>query len=164
MIDDILDYIDSYDNARIVLGVPEEELTDAALGLIIFRNHLNSALLGITGTYPLLDANGDRSLIDIYADISDDDDMHGVIQSFAIYSVADCAAKSLPMFAYKTKADGKSTLTRHSSESVYEDTQVAIKNALSGLVGKIRTLFGETIEEIDLITAVAPDVDIVTGE
>ncbi len=164
MIDDILDYIESYDEPRVVLGVPEEELTDEALGRIVFRNHLNNAMLGVTGTYPLLDANGDRSLIDIYADVSDDDPMKGLIQLFAIYSVADCAAGSLPMFAYKTKADGKSNLTRHSSESVYEDTQRVIKEALSGFVEKIRGLFGEAYGEIDLMTAVAPDVDIVTGE
>lgn len=162
MISEILDYVDSYDAVRAVLGVPAEELPDTVLSLDVYKYKLNLVLTGVTGTYPSGDPAGERDLVAIHEAIDSEDAMYGLIHLFSVYSVADTAANSLPMFAYKTKADGKSTLTRHSAESVYQDTRAAIKDALSGYVDDIRALFDETYTEADLITAVAPAVDIVT--
>jgi len=164
MIDDILDYVVSYDDIRAVLGVPEEELSDGVLALTVFRNHLGLALEGITGTYPLLDVNGDRDLTDIFTDIGETDQMYQVIQMYALYIVADCVANTLPMIGVKTKSEGKSVITRHSAESVYTSTQQTIKDAIRQYSGKIKDMFGETVDDIDTLTAVGPAVDVVTGE
>ena len=53
MIDDILDYVNTYDDVRALLGVPDDELHNATLALTVYRGHLSIALEAITGTYPL---------------------------------------------------------------------------------------------------------------
>jgi len=164
MISDILDYIGSYDDIRALLGLPIDELNDDVLALTVYKNYLGLALNGITGTYPLLDPAGDRTLIEIFAAIEDTDPMYSVIQMFATYTVADCIAGNLPMIGIKTKTDGKSVVTRHSPESVYLHTINNIREGLSKYVGMIKDLFEVTVEEIDLMTTAAPVVDPVTGE
>ncbi len=164
MISDILDYVESYDDVRAVLGLPSDELKDDVLALTIYKNYLGLALNSITGTYPLLDPAGDRTLIEIFAAIDDTDPMYSVIQMFSTYTVADCIAGNLPMIGVKTKSDGKSVATRHSPESVYLHTIATIKEELNKYITLIKELLEVTVDEIDLMTTAAPVIDPITGE
>lgn len=162
MIDDILPYVNSYDDVRAALGVPDEELKDAVLALALYRNTLGMALNSFTGEYPA--EAGDRTLLEIFADLDATDPMHVEIQMYSTYLVADTAAGALPMFGVKTKSDGKSVVTRHSAESTYMSTKKNIKEQLQKYVGNIRDLFTAELTESDLLVAVAPVVDPVLGE
>lgn len=164
MISDILEYVETYADVRAVLGLPVDELKDEVLALLVYRNYLGLALTDITGTYPLLDPAGERTLIDIFAAIETTDPMYSAIQMFSVYTVADCVAGNLPMIGVKTKSDGKSVVTRHSPESVYMQTITSIREGLTKYNGLIKDLFGLEIDEIDLMVTAAPAVDPVTGE
>lgn len=162
MISNILPYVNSYDDVRAVLGVPDEELEDKVLGLAIYRNTLGLALNRIVGEYPA-DA-GDRTLIEIFEALDVADPMYIQIQMFSTYYVADTVAGNLPMIGVKTKADGKSTVTRHSAESTYLTTKAAIKDKLAQYALNIRELFTATPTETQELYAIAPTIDVVTGE
>lgn len=164
MISGILNYVNSYADVRAVLGVADEELSDETLGLMVYRNYLNNVLTGIYGTYPTETVEGVRDLTALFTALDNTDEMYGLIQLLSVYVVADCVAGNLPMIGVKTKTEGKSVITRHSPESVYQDTRKAIKENLGMYVASIKDLFDEDVTGSSFILAVGPTTDIVTEE
>ena len=162
MVDDIIDYIDSYENIRAVCGLNKEELPDTTLSLVIYRNRLNLVFLGTEGTYP--PATEDENLQTMYDRLATADELHMVIQQLAIYVVADAVMDSVGLRAYKTITDGKSNLTRFSPESTYRDTRRGIKENISQAMTSILALLDEAEEALEYLTVVTPDVDLVLGE
>jgi hypothetical protein len=165
MITDILEYVTSYDDVRAVLGLPSDELNDETLGLKIYLNSLNIALTRVVGTYPT-DYGSTRTLVELYEALKDGDPLDEIvpiIQMYAIYSVANTVANTLPMIGVKTKSDGKSVVTRHSAESVYLDTHKSIKEALRTYSAMLRDKFGEGVTDVESLTVVTPALDVVTN-
>lgn len=162
MVDDILDYIDSYENIRAVCGLNHKELPDETLALAIYKNKLNLAFVGVEGTYPL--ATEDEDLQTVYDRLDPDDEMRIVIQQLAIYTVADAVLDSVGLRAYKTMADGKSNLTRFSAESTYTGTRKAVKENISQARTSIAALFDEAETALEYFSVVSPGVDLVIGD
>ncbi len=159
--EDILHYISSYDDVRAVLGLPIDELSDATLALEVYKDCLGLALEGTAGIYPTGEA--EETLDEIFDRLATTDSMYSSIRLFALYTVADCVANALPMIGVKTKSDGKSTVIRHSAESVYLSTQARIKKLLNRSRISINDLFGNTTTSFDSLTVVVPATDPVTG-
>lgn len=162
MIDDVLDYIDSYENVRAACGLNHKELPDETLALSLYKNKLNLVFVGTEGTYP--PATEDEDLQTVYDRLSADDEMRIVIQQLAIYTVADAVLDSVGLRAYKTQADGKANLTRFSAESTYTGTRKAIKENISQARTSIMALFDEAEDALEYFSVVSPDVDLVVGE
>ncbi len=159
MIADILPYIGSYDDVRALLGVPDDELYDETLALTLYKDHL-TLVLSKEGTYP--SGGSSQTLQEIFDGLTNSDKMYSAIRRYSTYAVADCVAGALPMIGVKTKTDGKSNITRHSAESVYQDTVKSIKIGLSGALKIIQDYLEEDAEEGILISAVPPTTDIIT--
>ena len=164
----ITDYT-TYDDIRAVLGVEDDELLDATIGLSVYENTLSLALAATSGV--LSPSTETRDLAEQYEYISglgsptdDETQMLLTIENYACYIVAAALASSLPMFAPKIQSDGKSTLTRFASEETYKSAQRGIWEMIAKIKGDFIELFGGTIETGSLLVAVAPDEDLVTGE
>jgi hypothetical protein len=162
MVDDVLDYIDSYENIRAVCGLNNQELPDATLALVIYKNKLNLAFAGVKGVYP--PSVEDEDLQTVYDRLAVEDEMHIVIQQLAIYVIADAVLDSVGLRAYKAIADGKATLTRFSAESSYLETRRTVKENISQARTSIAALFDEAEDALEYFSVVSPDVDLVVGE
>jgi len=162
MVDDVLDYIDSYDEVRAVCGLNKQELPDETLALTLYKNKLNLTFLGTVGIYP--PATEDENLQTIYDRLPEADELYMVIQQLAIYTVADAVLDSVGLRAYKTLADGKSNITRFSPESAYQSVRQAVKENLSEARTSIAALLDEAEEALEYLTVIAPDVDLVVGD
>lgn len=162
MIDDILDYISDYENVRAVCGLNSQELPDSTLGLILYTNKLGLKLEDTSGIYT--PATEDQNLQEIFERVDDSSPMYAAVQNYSIYVVADAVMDSAGLRAYKTIADGKSTLTRFSAESTYQDVRQAIKDNLDAAIQSIFTLLGDAEETLSYLSVVSPDVDLVIGE
>jgi hypothetical protein len=163
MITDILTYIESYEEIRAVTGLNKQELPDATLALMIYRNTLSKALTNRSGIYaPSTTA---QTLQEIFeAPLATTDPLYGAIQIFAVYVIANEVMNSVGLRAYKSIADGKSNITRFSPESTYQDTRKSIADALGSAIQEISDLFGDTPTDMTLLLVVTPDIDLVLGE
>lgn len=162
MITNILDYIVSYDTVRTVCGLNKEELQDSEIGLIIYQHQLGIALEDISGVYtPVAE---EQNLQEIFErPLEATDKMYGYIQLYSIYVIADSLMEAVGLRAYKTMADGKSSITRFSPESAYEGARVNIKAGLDKSRLGIDVLFGNTVATLEAVKVITPDVDLVTG-
>jgi len=161
MIDDILDYVDSYDSVRAVCGLSLEELPDEELGLVVYLNYLGLELYNTSGVYS--PSAEDQTLIEIFSATAETDPMHSAIQLYSIYTVADCVLNTVGLKAYKTMADGKSTLTRFSPEATFMAARASVKEMLSKYSNAINKMLGSDETAAASLTAVKPLVDPVTG-
>lgn len=162
MITNILDYIVSYDTVRTVCGLNEEELQDSAIALITYKHQLGIALEEISGVYPPITT--EENLQEIFERPLDaTDKMYGYIQLYSIYFVADSLMEAVGLRAYKTMADGKSSITRFSPESVYQSTRTNIKDTLDKFRQEMDVLLGGSVTELEVVKVITPDVDLVTG-
>lgn len=163
MITAILPYVGSYADVRSVCGLNAQELTDTELALVRYVHILGLALDGISGVYT--PETESQTLYRIYVrPLVSTDTMYGLIELYSMYIVADAVMESVGLKAYKTLADGKSTLTRFSPESTYLSVRTHIKEMLDGVRADIEELLGETIEDKEYLEVVEPDVDLITGE
>ena len=164
----ILDYT-TYDDVRAVLGVSIDELPNSVVSLKVYENAL---LLALTEKSGVVDPDTvDRDLAEHYTYLkalpsptSDDLRNIALIEEYATYLVAATLCGALSMFAPKTQADGKATLTRFSSEDTYKRVCAAINSKLGGIVGTINDLLGISVTSADSLVAVTPDINQVTGE
>lgn len=162
MITDILTYIESYDTVRTVCGLNLEELQDSAIALITYRHQLGIALEEISGIYAPSEV--EQNLQEIFeGDLATTDKMYGYIQLYSIYYVADSLMEAVGLRAYKTMADGKSSITRFSPESAYLSARKNIKAVLDKSRGEINALLGNATTTLELVTVITPDLDLVTG-
>ena len=161
MVDDILDYIEAYENVRAICGFNKQELPDATLALSVYRNKLSIVLLSISGIYtPVTE---DQDLQQIFDRLATTDKMYAVIQQLAIYTVADAVLDSVGLRAYKTLTDGKSNLTRFSPESAYTGVRQAVKENISQLLAAIGVLFVQSEDALEYLSLVIPNIDLVVG-
>jgi len=158
----------TYNDVRAVLGASIYELPDDVLALKVFENALGLILSSVSGT--LSPDTEERTLeghyeyLDDLGSLTDDQaKMVYTIELFATYAVADQLAGSISMSMPKTQADGKSVLTRFSSEATFKVVQTSIKNVLSQLLVEIKELLGIASTDISYLTVVPPDVDLITG-
>lgn len=165
----ILTTYTTYADIRAVLGVSIDELPDSVLSLAVYDNALLVAMMGRSG---VIDPDTvERNLVDQYTYLkaipsptSDDLLNIALIEEYAVYFTADVLCGSLSMFAPKTQADGKSTLTRFSSEDTYRSVCSAIKSRLGGIIGKLNDAFGIVISsDGTTLVAVPPAFNNVTG-
>lgn len=161
MITDILTYIDSYDEIRAITGLNQKELPDTTLALASFRDSLGLELAAVSGIYE--GSPDEETLQEIFDRLATTDPMFSAIRLFSIYAVADKVMESVGLRAYRTIADGKATLTRFSPESTYRDTKGSILDGLDKSRRKIAELLGITVSEVEFLTVVEPDIDLVTG-
>jgi hypothetical protein len=163
MIDNILDYIDSFDEIRAVTGLNSQELPDATLGLKLYARRLSKTLSETSGIFS--PSTVSQTLQEIFdGGLSEDDELYGMIQMLSIYTVADAVMDSVGLRAYKSMADGKSNLTRFSPESTYKDVRQAVKENIDSILQSISTEFGDAAEALNYLSVVSPDVDLVIGE
>ena len=159
----------TYADIRAILGVAEEEITDNVVGLTVYAIGLNLALESVLGTLAPDTEERDLAEHHVYIDAlsSPTDDQTKLLETIEIYAtyiVADLLADSLPMSAPKTQTDGKSSLTRFSSQDTYNSVRANIKYGLAKYYAIINELFGVTPASAEYLKVVEPDVDVVTGE
>lgn len=159
--DDILDYIGSYDDVRAVLGLNSQELPDTTLALAVYKYRLSVKLREISGTYKTLEG---FNLETILGELGDEDELSALIKLFSVYSVADTVLHSIGLRAYKTISDGKSNITRFSPESTYKDTVASVGAALDESRTSIKTLLGIDAVAPQFISVVTPDSDVILGD
>ena len=162
MITDILDYVATYADVRAVTGLNSQELPDATLSLVTFRNKLNMALSSIKGIYT--PSTDEENLQTIFDRLADTDEFYWTIQQFAIYVVADAALDAVGLRAFKSFADGKGSMTRFSAEATFQETRINIKSNLTQLLSNITGFFDQTEEDMNYLLVVSPDIDLVLGE
>ena len=162
----ITDYT-THEDVRAVLGVEADELENETLELHVYASGLESDLYEIN---PQLSV--------IYKDIGlkDKDQrtalelrVESLTKAFATYSLAKQVSASLPMFAPRSLADGKSTLTRFSGEpyaDVIDSINAQYKLARSRLQAALDELlvFSRSRAASSIFFAVTPNYDPVTGE
>jgi len=164
----ITDYA-TFGDVRAVLGVSDYELTDATLALTVYSSNLDNALAGISG---ILDPDTEERTLaaqyiyleEVSSPTADQTKLLNSIKLYAIYVVAGQASGALSMYAPKTQADGKSNLTRFSSDATFRDAVGSIHAKISTVVADIYELFGVAPSAIDYLIAVTPAEDLVTGE
>lgn len=162
MITDILDYIESYDTVRTVCGLNLEELQDSEIALITYRHQLGIALEEISGVYA--PETAEQNLQEIFErPLGSTDKLYGYIQLYSIYFVADSLLEAVGLRAYKTMADGKSTISRFSPESAYEGARKNIKVILDKYRQEIDVLLGNAAATLEVVKVISPDVDLVIG-
>src|SRR5258706_8040490 len=107
----------SYAEVRAVLGVAEDEIDDATLGLGVYSLNLLAELEDIADALPedyaivLAITGGDRTEVQRK--------LYNAVQLFAPYAVGKQLASSLPIFSPHAITDGKSGFTRY-SDSPYK--------------------------------------------
>lgn len=160
----------TYGDIRAVLGVSIDELPDSVVSLGVYENAL---LVAMTGKSGIIDPDTEeRNLVDQYTYLkailvptSADLRNIALIEQYAAYVVATTLCGSLSMFAPKTQADGKATLTRFSAEDTYQRVCIGIVAKLKAIIGELNDALGITVSSgAGLISAVEPDFDQVTGE
>ena len=162
----ILDYT-TYDDVRAVLGVEEDELENETLGLQIYASGLESDLYDLNPSFTVL-----------YTDIKVKDEatrtdiekrVLSLSTAFATFSVAKQLSYSLSMFAPRSIADGKSTLTRFSGEP-YQDVIDYVNSQYMLARSRLQAALDELLTQTrasaaaSIFFAVSPNYDPVTGE
>lgn len=162
MITNILDYINAYAEIRAVCGLSKEELTDATLALSVYRHKLGLSLNEISGIYtPETTA---QTLQEIYErPLATTDPLYAAIQLFSIYTISDVVMESVGLSSYKTRSDGKATLTRFSPESTFKDARQGVIDGLNLAKLKIDELLGVSASTFETVRVVPPATDLVTG-
>ena len=164
----ITDYA-SAEDVRAVLGVSDYELSDVTLALTVYSSNLDNALAGISGTLAPDTEERDLAaqytyLVAVTSPTAAQTKMLNTITLFAIYVVAAQASGAISMYAPKTQADGKSNLTRFSSDATFRDVVASVHGKISSIAADIYELFGVSPDAIDYLIAVTPAEDLVTGE
>lgn len=119
----LVDYT-TYDDIRAALGVSEDELEDATLGLSLYSFSLSADIRSVSLT-----------LAADYATVSAKDEptrteneqiLVECMSLFCTYSVAKHLLTSLPLFSPKEITDGKASAVRYST-SPYKDTMARVE-------------------------------------
>lgn len=129
--------VSSYDEVRAILGVSNEELEDATLGLSIYdtevdikMDSLSAAASGVYDTVAAI-AEGSRT--------ADQQRFYKVYRLLCSYLFAETLFKSLPMFSYKQLTDGKAEVARFES---FETVERGIKAGINTTRLRLSELLG----------------------
>jgi hypothetical protein len=156
----------SYADVRAVLGVSDEELEDATIGLEVYASHLELELDDIHPT-----------LITKYQEVKGTEQasrttlqqkFYQLARLFAAYSVGRQLVGSLPMFGPKDISDGKATLSRF-ADSPYKQVADEVKAEWERLAVALGKIFAELISISDTtitkryVAVVGVATDRVTG-
>lgn len=162
----ITDYT-TFDDIRATLGVEALELTDETLGLKVFESGLEAEIYDVSSS---LDTTyHEVLLIEEPLRTPVQKRLVSMAGSFATYAVAKQVAASMSMFAPRSIADGKSTLTRFSGEpykDVLKNLQEQYDVARNRLVKALDELMASTstVAYRTIFNAVGSGYDPVTGE
>lgn len=120
----LLDYT-SYDEIRALLGVSDEELEDETLALPVYYT-------GLLEDFATIDLRL-QGIIDALPDPADQTPLQARVyrlsQLFSSYSVARQLCPALPMFAPRSVADGKASMSRFIDP--YKDTIKGVESGYS---------------------------------
>jgi hypothetical protein len=125
----------SFEDVRAALGVSEDEIDDATLGLPLYEINLIAELESV-----------DLNLIDAFTPLNtgSSDDLSAdqkrfvnATRFFATYAVAKQLTSSLPLFSPKEISDGKATLSRY--------TQDPYKAVIDGVLG----FYNQALERLE---------------
>lgn len=162
----ITDYT-THEDVRAVLGVEADELENETLELHVYASGLESDLYEINPQLQTIFKDIGLKPVDTKTD--KELRVESLTKAFATYSLAKQVSTSLPMFAPRSLADGKASLTRFSGEpyadvidninAQYKITRSRLQAALDDLLTFTRTRSAAAI-----FFAVKPDYDPVTGE
>lgn len=147
----LLDYVASYDDIRALLGVSDDEIDNATLGLILFARSLDE------GFNDLDDSLGQPAgtLASYYSGIASVAEASRTaaqkrffanVQTYAAFHVAGDLVDTLPQFSPKTISDGKAMVQRH-ADGPYKITIDGVRlgkaRALSRLSRAFQTILGQ---------------------
>jgi hypothetical protein len=137
----------TYNDIRSILGVSDQELSDATLGLEVYKSYLDSELDEV-----------DSTLITEYAAVvavleasrtAAQKRFYRTTRLFAVYAVARQLTTALPLFSPKDISDGKASLARFSDSpyrevtkkvtSEYDRLKTALLDAFYGLTSSTAT-------------------------
>ena len=129
----------TYDDVRAVLGVTDNELTDATLGLSVYDMNLQTELVDVGPSLPSVFATVDA------LDPSTQSDIQAAFVTatklFATYAVAKQLGSALPMFSPKEMTDGKSMMQRFGTNP-YQDTLARIDKAFNRNLDRLVKAYG----------------------
>lgn len=152
----------TYNDIRAALGVSDEELDDATLGLNLYSDALQSELQDIDSTLP-------STFATVKALASPTDAQARFLQEarlFATYCVARQLTTSLPLFAAKSVTDSKAAMQRFDG---FDKAIAAIEAQYNNARAKLATAvidIGTTLAVVPTLTFLGvstPSVDRITG-
>ena len=156
------------DDIRALLGVDQQELADSVMSLNTVEHTVSIALNSETGIvapdtvertfaqhHSFISAEGTPTLAQTM--------FKQKVELYAAYVGAAAVGGSLPMFAPKTKGDGKALVTRFSSEATFKDVLTCIYEMMGRLHKELLEEMGVTVDDVSLVTAVSPATDLVTN-
>jgi hypothetical protein len=153
----VTDYT-SFDEVRAALGVSDEEVGDATLGLPMYGNHLEGEMQALADDLALTEDIAETvSTISAIAPASRTKPQKRVLSNvalFATYAVARHLGTSLAMMAPKAITDGKAGFTRFSDgpyKSVLLQVEKQYENTRNALAGALSTLNSTVASDIPLV-------------
>lgn len=152
----------TYNDIRAALGVSDEELEDATLGLNLYADSLQSELEDVDSTLP-------STFATVSALPSQTDAQSRFLREtrlFATYCVARQLTTSLPLFAAKSVTDGKAATQRFDGfDKTIASIEAQYNNARAKLASALVSI-GTTISAASTVTFLGvstPSTDRVTG-
>lgn len=156
MSDDILKYIESYQDVRALTGLNKEELPDDVIGLSVYRIPLIMSLKSIK--------YDDTNLFDEFDSLESDSSLKLTTQLYSCNFVAWHILQAVGLRSYKVIADGKASLTRFSPESTYKSVMKNVQAGMNEAKASILGLVGIAQEDNpEQLVIASPSTDMVTG-
>jgi hypothetical protein len=159
---DLTEYT-SFAEVRAILGVSEDEVEDATLGLPVYATNLEAELrdvsLSLPTSYQAVRAKIVRT--------PEEDWFFRITQQFAAHVVAKQCLTALPMAAPREMSDGKASMSRF-ADSPYRDTIRRVESDLETNRTRLKAALDAVNASATIITrqvyfARSSSVDPVTG-
>ena len=153
----------TYNDIRAAIGVTDEELEDATLGLNLYAAYLETELEEVNIDLP--------TTFDTISDLATPSTAQArflqACKLFATYAIAKHLTTSLPIFAAKQVSDGKASMQRF--DNPYRDTVAAVnqqydktRNRLTQALAAVGTSTAATASLV-FVAVASPSTDPVTG-
>ena len=158
----VLTYTD-YDSVRATLGVSDEDITDATLGLNLYANYLTQEMEDVSLT---LESTFTTTAA-VVTPSAEQTRFLTATRLFATFAVAKQLTAALPLFSAKQISDGKASVQRF--DNPYKDT---IKNVLeqydrtrNRLISALAALGTSATASVtkSYFSVVSPDTDPIVG-
>ena len=156
----------SYAEVRAVLGVSEEELSDATLSLSLYAESAQIEMEEISSTLP-----ADFAVVSAITEAertSIESKFFAAVGLFTAYAVAAQLGSSLPLFAPKSLTDGKAGFSRDAN-APFKETLKGVKTSYerfrSLLASRYETYKGASIAPtvLQFLSVISPSTDPVVG-
>src|SRR5574337_1401792 len=125
----------TYADVRAALGVDDDELTDATLGLQLYADSLDADLrdigAGVASTYATVSA--------LSSPTADQSWFIACVRSFSTYAVARALLPALPSFAPQSIEDGKARVQRF--DTPYREKSKAISEEMGRWQSRLEAAF-----------------------